>query len=97
MTITGIYEEPIIAWRIETRWDLGRELFDCTTPVVLQAPPLHEYILRRPRRELFVPAFTFHPDEPIAGDAEALEWLQERYERELQAAVAYNQESAAPR
>ena len=56
--IKELYEEPIIAWRIETVSRSDGDLVDRVTPVVADNLPL-EYILRRPDRSMFVPVLVF--------------------------------------
>jgi hypothetical protein len=75
--IKELCEDPIIAWRIETVTRDDGGLIDRVTPVVADELPL-EYILRRPDRSMFVPAFAFREgrDGPIASQAEALDWFR---------------------
>jgi len=75
--ITELREDPIIAWRIETLSCDDGDLTDRVTPVVADDLPL-EYILRRPDRSMFAPAFAFFEgrDGPIANQAEALDWFR---------------------
>ena len=75
--IKELYEEPIIAWRIETvSRDYGG-LIDRVTPVVAHDLPL-EYLLRRPDRSMFVPVFALSKGrhDPIANPSEALDWFR---------------------
>ena len=75
--IKELYEEPIIAWRIETVSRDDGSLMDRVTPVVVDHPPL-EYILRRPDRSMFVPVFVFSEAGrgPITNQSEALDWFR---------------------
>jgi len=75
--IKELYEEPIIAWRIETvSRDNGGHI-DRVTPVVVGDLPL-EYILRRPDRSMFVPVVAFSESRhgPVANQSEALDWFR---------------------
>jgi len=75
--ITELCEYPIIAWRIETLSRDDGGLVDRVTPVVADDLPL-KYILRRPDRSMFAPAFAFCEgrDGSIANQAEALDWFR---------------------